>query len=93
MSVPTNIRMKILLLMAKFELPTVVQRKLKAEFGKNAQKKDCIIATFQRFCETVTVEDRERAERSSKITEEKIEKVHDVIENQPQSSVRTIATT
>ncbi|CAF2697237.1 unnamed protein product [Rotaria sp. Silwood2] len=79
--------------MAKFESRTVVQRILQAEFGKNAQKKDCIIATFQRFCEIVTVEDRERSGRPSKITEEKIEEVHDVIENQQQSSVRTIATT
>jgi hypothetical protein len=78
--------------MAKFESPTIVERKLKAEFGKNAPKKDCIIATFQRFCETGSVEDRERPGRPSTVTEDKVEEVIDVIDNQPQSSVRTIAT-
>ncbi len=92
MSIPTNIRIKIVLLMAKFESPIVVQRKLQAEFGKNAPKKDCIISTFQRFCETGTVENRERSGRPSIITEEKIDEVYDVIENQPQSSVQTVAT-
>ena len=32
--------------MVKFASPTVVQRKQEAEFGKNALKTDCIIATF-----------------------------------------------
>ena len=69
--------------MVKFESPTIGQRKLEDEFGKNAPKKDWIIAIFQRFCEIGTVENRER----SKITE-KIDKVHHVTENQQQTSVR-----
>ena len=55
---------------------------MKAEFDKNASKKDCIIATFPRFCETGTVEDWDHSGRSSKITEEKIDEVHHVTENQ-----------
>ncbi|CAF1581905.1 unnamed protein product [Rotaria sp. Silwood1] len=78
--------------MAKFESPTIVERKLKVEFGKNAPKKDCIIATFQRFCETGSVEDRERSGRPSTITEDMVEEVRDAIDDEPQSSVRTIAT-
>ena len=46
MSVSTNIRIKIVLLMIKFESPAIVRRKLKAEFGKHAPKKDCIITTL-----------------------------------------------
>ena len=49
--------------MAKFESPTTVQRKVEAEFGKNAPKKYCIIAMFQRFCETSMVGNRERLGR------------------------------
>ena len=56
-----------------FESPTIVQRKLEAEFGKNTPKKNCIIATFQRFCETGTVENRERLGRLAKTTEKKID--------------------
>ena len=78
--------------MAKSESPTIVQGKLEAEFGKNAPKKDCIIAIFQRFYETGTIENREHSERPSKITEEKIDKVPHVSENHQQASVRTVAT-
>ena len=73
MSVPTNIRIKIVLLMAKFESSTVVKRKLWTEFGKNTPGETTIRETFQRFCETGTVEDRERPGRPSEITEEKID--------------------
>ena len=77
--------------MVKFDSATVVQRKLWAEFGKNTPGLTCIKDTFQRFCETGTVEDRERSGRPSKITEEKIDEVSDVLENEPQSSVRSVA--
>lgn len=92
MSLPTNIRIKIVLLMAKFESPVIVKRKLQAEFGKNAPGETCITVTYERFCETGSVEDRERSGRPSKITEEKVNEVHDALENEPQSSVRTVAT-
>ena len=58
MSVSTNIRIKIALLMAKFDSPITVQRKLKVKFGKNAPKKDCILAMFQHFCESGTIKHR-----------------------------------
>ena len=92
MSVPTNIRIKIVLLMAKFELSTVVERKLWTEFGKNTPGETTIKEIFQCFCETGTVKDRERPGRPSEITEEKIDEVAEVIENEPQSSVRSVAT-
>ena len=76
--------------MAKFESPTIVQRKLKAEFGKNTTERDYIIAMFKRFCETGTVENH--SGRLSTITWEKIDEVHHVTENQQQTSVQTVAT-
>ena len=92
MSVPIDLRIKIVLLMAKFESPVVVRRKLQVEFGKNTPTEVCIKATFDRFCATGTVEDRDHSGRPSKITEQMIEEVHDVVQNQPQSSVRAVAT-
>ncbi|CAF4486600.1 unnamed protein product [Rotaria sp. Silwood2] len=77
--------------MVKFDSAVVVKRKLWAEFGKNTSGETCIRDTFQRFCETGTVEDRERSGRPSKITEEKIDEVSAVFESQPQSSVRSVA--
>ena len=86
----TYIRIKTVSIMAKFESPAIVQQKLEAEFCKDAPKEDCVIATFQRSCETGTLENRERSGRPSKITEEKFDKVYDVIENQQQTSIQTV---
>ncbi len=52
----------------------------------------CIKETIQRFCETSTVKDRKRSGRPSKIREEKVDEVHHVCGNEPQSSVRAVAT-
>ena len=82
MSVPTNIRIKIVLLMAKLQSSTVVKRKLRTEFGKNTPGETTIREKFQCFCETGTVEDHERPGRPSEIIEEKIDEVAEVIENE-----------
>ena len=84
--------MSINLLAAKFESPAVVRRKLQVACSTSTPSQGTITSTFQRFWETGTVEDKERSGRTSEITEEKIEEVSDVVENQPQSSVRTVAT-
>ena len=55
MSVPINIRIKIVLPMAKFGSPIFVKRKLQAECGKNIPTEVCIAATFEEFSETGTV--------------------------------------
>ncbi len=60
MSVPTNIRIKIVLLMAKFESPIVEKQKVQVEFGNNTSSEVCIAATFQHFCEIGTMEERSR---------------------------------
>ena len=93
MSVPINLRMKIVLLIAQFESAVVVRRKLQVEFGKNRPTEVCIKRTFVRFCETGTGEDREHLDRPSKITEQKIDEVLNVIQDKPQSSIRAVATT
>ena len=85
------IKIKIVLLMSKFESLTAVKCKLQAEFGKQIPSLDCIKNVFERFTETGTVEDRERSGRPSIITEETVEKVHDVCEAERKQSVRTVA--
>ncbi|CAF2265044.1 unnamed protein product [Rotaria magnacalcarata] len=79
--------------MAKFDSATVVQRKLRVEFGINTRGLARIKDAFERFCETGTVEDRERSGRPSSISEETIDKVSDALKDKPQSSVRSVATT
>ena len=85
------IKIKIALLMGKFQSLTTVKRKLQAEFGKQTPSFNCIKDVFERFTETGTVEDRERSERPSVITEETVEKVHYVCEAERRQSVRTVA--
>ena len=51
MSVLINIRIKIALLMAKFESPIVVKGKMQVEFGIKTPHIDCTIDAFQGFCE------------------------------------------
>lgn len=91
MTTPTSIRIRVVLVMAKFESPVVVRRKLQVEFGNKTPSEVSIKAIFDRFCETGTVEDRARSERPSKVTEEKMYEVREVLE-EPQSSVRSVAT-
>jgi hypothetical protein len=54
MTIPIDIRIKMVLLMAKFESPMVVRRKLQVEFGNKTPSVVSIQATFERFCETGT---------------------------------------
>ncbi|CAF3832996.1 unnamed protein product [Rotaria magnacalcarata] len=78
--------------MAEFESPAVAKRELQVEFGEQTSGVNYIRDTFERFCETGTVEDRQSSGRTRTITEEKIDKVHDFIQDEPQSSVRTVVT-
>ena len=93
MSLTLAIKIKIVLLMGKFQSSTTVKRKLQAEFDKQTPSLNCIKDVFERFTETGTVEDRERSGRSSVITEETVEKVHYVCEAERRQSVRTVAAT
>ena len=46
-----EIKIQIVLLMAKFESTTVVKRKLQSDFGKNIPIEHGIRNRFERFCE------------------------------------------
>ena len=85
------IKIKIVLLMGKFESLTTMKHKLQAEFGKQTPSLSCIKDVFERFTETGTVEHRERSRRPPVITEETVEKVRDVCEAERRQNVRTVA--
>ena len=53
------IKIKIVLLMGKFESLTIVKRKLQAKFDKQTPSLNCIKDVFERLTEIGTVEDRE----------------------------------
>ena len=75
MSVSVEIKIKIVLLMAKFESATIVKRKLQSDFGKNTPTEHGVRTIFERFCETGSVEDRSRSGRPTVINQEKVDEV------------------
>jgi DDE superfamily endonuclease/Helix-turn-helix domain (DUF4817) len=91
MPLDLKLRIKCVLLMAKFNSICVVKRKLNAEYGKNSPSESAIRKTFHRFCETGSVENRERSGRPRVITENEVQKMSEVIESDPQCSVRSVA--
>ena len=71
-----EIKIKIALLMAKFESSTVGKRKLQSNFGKNTPTEHGIRNRFERFCETGSIEDRIMVWKSdSKINQKKVNEV------------------
>ncbi len=58
MSVPINTRAKIVLLMTKFESPTIVKGKVQVKLGIKTPDIDCSIDAFQGFCEMTIVINR-----------------------------------
>jgi hypothetical protein len=74
MPVPTHTRIQIVLLMAIFESPAIMRQKLHVEFGRSTPIEGCIATTFQHFCETSTVENKERSRRPPTITEAKVQR-------------------
>ena len=91
MSVSIEIKIKIILLVAKFESATVVKRKRQSNFGRNAPTDHEIRIIFERFCETGSVEDRSRSARSIVINQEKVDEVNDFLQTHRGSSVRSVA--
>ena len=75
MSVSIEIKIKIILLMAKFESGTIVKRKLQSDFGKSTPAEHGIRTMFGRFCEIGSVEDRSRSGRPTVINQEKVDEV------------------
>ena len=92
MPTSTNIRITIVLLIAKFESPVIIRRTLQVEFGQDTSSEDTIRRIFQRFCEPGTVDDCQRSGRPSTITEAKVDEVRDVCATEPISSIRGVTT-
>ena len=87
MSVSIEIKSKIVLLTNKFELGTIVKRKLQSDFGKNTPTEQGIRTIFERFCETGSVEDRSRSERRTVINQEKVDEVNNFLQSHHQNQV------
>lgn len=86
-----ELRIKIVLLMAKLESPTEVQRHLKTENLSDVPSRHTITDIFNKFKETGSVKDRERTGRPPVATDEVKAEITQIVENNPANSVRNIA--
>lgn len=83
-----NERIKIVLLMAKFDSsPVLVQRAWRKEYNSTPPSDTTIRNTFSRFCETGNVADKPRSGRPS-LDEEKVQQIREHFENDSSSSIR-----
>jgi ribosomal protein S25 len=86
-----ELRIKIVLLMAKLESPTAVRRCLQQENVSDIPTRLTIQAIYDKFIETGSVKDRERSGRPSVVTEEVAAEIDQVVQNAAVASVRSIA--
>jgi hypothetical protein len=89
----TQAKIQIVLLMAKLESPTRVIREMQRQGSNEVPERHAITSIYQKFLETGTVEDRSRPGRPSTVTDEMIELVETILEEEPLNTVRNVART
>ncbi len=86
-----ELRIKLVLLMAKLEYPILVKRHLQRENYPYIPSENAIRSNFDKFIETGSVDDRERSGRPLIATDEKVEEIAEVLANAPVNSVRNVS--
>lgn len=87
----SQLRIRIVVLMAKLESAVAVRRALQTEDVPNIPTEKTIRNIYNKFLETGSVHDRERPGRSSSITEEKKGEIVDVLQQTSMTSVRNVS--
>lgn len=91
MSYSLETKIQVVVLMAKFESPIMVIRELQRRETADIPLRHAITAIYKKFLETGSVEDYAHTGRPSTITEEKVQKVQDVLDSEPVNSIRNVA--
>ena len=86
-----QIRVRIVVLMAKFESPRETRRALQRENTPDIPTEKAIKNIQDKFLETGSVQDRERSGRSSSMTEEKKQEIIEVLENTPMTTIQSVS--
>ena len=87
MLISLELRIRIVVLMAKFESPTKVLRALKRENITPLLSNSTIADIYQRFLDTGSVEDRIRTGRPKKTDENTVNQLHEIIDENPKATV------
>ena len=91
MRYPLEVKVQVVVLMAKFESPVMVIRELQRQGITNIPTRQTISSIYQKFLDTGSVQNVNPPGRPSTITEDKIDEVEQALTMQPMNSVRNIA--
>ncbi|CAF0812160.1 unnamed protein product [Adineta ricciae] len=91
MPINLQLRIKIVLTMAKLESLSPVRRYFQRENVSNIPSEKSIKAVYDKFIETGTVFDRQRSGRPSLMTEEKLDEIEEVLSTTSMVSVRGVS--
>ncbi len=86
-----QLRIRVVILMAKFESATTVRRTLQRENAADIPTEQTIRNIYDKFLETGSVEDREGQGRPSIMTEEKKEEIAEILATTSMTSVRSVS--
>ena len=91
MRYPLEVKVQVVVLMAKFESPVMVIRELQRQGITDIPTRQTISSIYQKFLDTGSVQNVNPPGRPSTITEDKIDEVEQALTMQPMNSVRNIA--
>jgi hypothetical protein len=86
-----ELKIRIVLLMAKFESPTEVLRRLKSEGYKDVPTTQYIGKLYSKFCEFGTVLDLLKSGRPKISDEDSTRLIEEILEEDPKSTIRAIS--
>ena len=69
--------------MAKYESPVMVIRELRRRGTTNIPEKYTVTSIYQKFLETGSIENRAHTGKSSTITEDKVQEIQQILDNEP----------
>ena len=91
MSIDLQLRIEIVLMMARLESPSSVRRHFQRQNMSDIPSEKTIKAIYDKFIETGSVHDRERSGRPSVATPEKLDAIEKVLSNNAMISVRRVS--
>ena len=91
MSNRLQLNVRIVVLMAKLESPTLVRRQLQRENVGDVPTVLTIKRIYDKFLETGSVKDRDRSRRPASVTPEKVAEISEVLAATPMTSVRRVS--
>ena len=91
MSHSLGTKIQVVVLMTKYESPVMVIGELQRRGTTNIPERYAITSIYQKFLETGSVGDRAHTGTPSTVTEDKVQEIQQILDNEPVNSVRSVA--